>query len=186
MKKVITMLLVGLMVFGSFSAVFAEEPKDTLMENIIDDEQQAKTDKLKMKALKEEKKAERLNLMKEFTEEIHQINALRVERNQLQIQVIEKQDQLLDLYLEARESGDKEALEAAKEEKKQIKEILAEIDALHEQGKATREAFREALKNNDKEAANKEIEGLIDIHTSINNKIQEKIEVLESIINILS
>jgi TolA-binding protein len=186
MKKFITMLLVGLMVFGSFGTVFAEEPNDTLMENILDDKQQAKEDKLEVKALKEEEKAQRLNLIKEFTEEIHQINALRIERNELQIQVIEKHDQLFNLYITVRESGDKEALEAAKEERQQIKEINAEIDALHEQAKTARDAFREALKNNDKEAANKNIESLIDIHTSINNKMLEKIKVLESIINILS
>ena len=169
MKKIITMLLVGLMVLGSFSVTYAEEPQDTSMENFLEEGQDLKTDRLK-----------------EFAEEIHQINVLRIERNQLRIQVIEKQDQLFDLFIKARETGDKEVLEAAKEERKQIKGINDEIKVLHEQAAATRKAFREALKNNDKETANTDIEKLIDIHSSINDKKEDKIEVLDKIIDILS
>ena len=100
--------------------------------------------------------------------------------------MIERQDQLVDLYIEARENGNREALMAAKEERNQIEGIHDEIKALHEQAAATRKAFREAVKNNDKETANAEIENLVDIHSSINDKIEEKIEVLNKIIDILS
>ena len=168
------MLLLGLMVFSSSIVAFAEEPNDILMESSFEEEQNAKTNRLGMFGLKE------------FTEEIHQINALRIEKNQLQIQVIEKQDQLIDLYIKAREIGNREVLEAAKEERKQIKEIHGEIKALHEQAAAARKAFREAVKNNDMETANAEIEKFMDIHSSINDKIEEKVEVLDAIIEILS
>lgn len=174
MKKIITMLLVGLMVLGSASAVYAEEPQDTLMESLLEEGQDVRTGKLGMRKLNE------------FTDEIHQINDLRIERNQLRIQVIEKQDQLIDLFIEAKETGDKEALGAAKEERAQIKAINEEIKVLHEQAATTRKAFREALKNNDLETANAEIEKLINTHNSINDKKEDKIEVLDKIIDILS
>lgn len=170
MKKIITMFLVGLMVLSSFSVVFAEEPSTTGAKSSI----------------VKEKTAEKFNLKKEFTEEIHRINTLRVERNQLQIQVIEKQDKLVDLFIEVKETGNKESLKAAKEERKQIKEINNEIKALHEQVIEARTAFKEALKNNDKETANGELEKLINIHNSINIKIEEKSQVLDTIIDILS
>lgn len=170
MKKIITMLLVGLMVLSSSIVAFAEEPSDSLTGD----------------ALKEEQMSERLNLKKEFVEEIHQINGLRIERNKLQIQVIERQDQLVDLYIEARENGNKEALEAAKEERNQIKGLREEIKSLHEQAAAAREAFREAVKNKDKETADAQLEELMNIHSSINEKIEEKIEVLNTIIDTLS
>jgi len=177
MKKILTMLLVGLMVLSSSIAAFAEEPSDISEGSSFEEGQQA---------LKEEQMAERLNLKKEFTEEIHQINTLRIEKNQLQIQIIEKRDQLVDLYIEAKELGNSEALKAAKEERTQIKGIRDEIKALQEQAAAAREAFREAVKNNDMETANAEIEKLIDIHSSINDKMEEKVEVLDAIIDILS
>ncbi len=170
MKKIITVLLVGLMILGSSSLTFAEAPNGTLTDSSV----------------VKEKMAEKLNLKKEFTEKFHEINVLRVEKNELQIQVVEKQDKLVDLYIAVKEAGNKEALKAAKEERQQIKEINNEIKALHEDAVVTRKAFKEALKNNDKEIADAEIEKLINIHSSINVKIKEKNQVLSTIIDILS
>lgn len=170
MKKFITMLLVGLLAFGSFSLVFAEEPNITQGENILE-ETQGPT---------------RLDLLKEFNADIHKIDALRVERNQLQIQVVEKHDNLVDLIVQAKEAKNKEALQAAKETKQQLKGLNDEIKALHEQSKAAKEAFRTALKNKDKDKANTELQNLININTSINNKLQNKVQVLGAIVDILS
>lgn len=170
MKKIITMLLVGLMVLSSFSVTFAEEANTTTVES----------------SLEEVQMPEKLNLMKEFTDEIHQINALRVEKNQLQIQVIGKQDKLVDLHMAAKESGDKEALAAAKEKRKQIQVIHDEIKALHQQAITTKTAFREAVKNDDVETATLEIGKLTNIHITINAKIKEKMELQDMIIDILS
>jgi hypothetical protein len=174
MKKFITMLLVGLMVLSSSIVAFAEEPSDTSLRSFIEEGQDLRVNRTAMKELNE------------YTEEIHQINALRIERNRLQIQVIENQDKLVDLFNEAKEAGNREALAAAKEERKQIKVIRDEIKVLQEQAAAARKAFREAVKNNEKETADAEIKIVIDTHSSINDKIEEKIEVLDSIVDILS
>lgn len=174
MKKIITMILVGLMVLGSVSSVYAEEPQDTLKENLTEEVRDLKAGRLGMGKLTE------------FTEKIHQINALRIERNQLGIQVIEKQDQLVDLLINAKEDGNVEALEAAKVERAQIKVINEEIKVLHEQAAITRKAFRESVKSKDSETAGTEIEKLLNIHNSINGKKADKIKVLDGIIDILS
>lgn len=170
MKKLITMLLVGLMVLGSFSAVFAEEPAtpqgDTILENV--------------------KGPTRLDLLKEFNAEIHSVNAIRLERNQLHNQVIQDQDKMVDLILQAREAKNKDAIMAAKEVKQQLKAVNDEISALHEQSKAANQAFRAALKAKDKDQAHSELQNIININTSINNKIKEKIELLSSMVDILS
>ncbi|MEA4847775.1 MAG: hypothetical protein VB106_11140 [Clostridiaceae bacterium] len=160
MKKIITMVLVGLLILSSSIVAFAEEPNDNLGENLLE--------------------------AKEFTGEIHQINALRIEGTQLRIQMIEKNDQLIDLFIQTREAGEKEALKAAKEERMKIKEINNEIKSLHEQAAAARKAFREAVRNDDNETAGTEIERLINIHSSVNEKKEAKIEVLDNIIDILS
>jgi TolA-binding protein len=170
MKKILTMLLVGLMVLSSFSVTFAEETNITGMESSLEVEQGP----------------ERFILMKEFTEEIHKVNELRIERNQLQIQVAERQDSLVDLYIIAKESKNKEAIESAKEKRIQLQAIHDEIKALHQQAAATKKDFREAVKNKDQEIANAAIENLIVIHTSINDQIEEKVEVLDMIIKLLS
>lgn len=170
MKKFITMLLVGLLVFGSFSAVFAEEPSTPLEKKIV----------------KENQGPKKLDLLKEFNAEIHDINALKIARNQLQAQVIQKHDILVDLILQARESKNKEALTAAKETKQQLSALNDELKALNQQEKVANQNFKAALKSKDKEKAHTELQNLININTSINKKIMEKIQVLSNIVGILS
>ncbi|HWR61889.1 MAG TPA: hypothetical protein VN580_09780 [Clostridia bacterium] len=174
MKKFITMLLVGLMLAGGTIAVYAEEPGDTLAESLLEEGQGTRAARLGEPKLKE------------FIEEIHSINDLRIERNQLRAQVIEKHDQLIDLLIAAREEGNKEELKAVKTEREKLKAINAEIKTLHEQASAARKAFREALKDGASETAGAELEKLINAHNSINDKTESKIPILDNIINILS
>lgn len=178
MKKIITLLLAGLIMLGGTIAVFAEEPgdmlKDTLQESLLEEGRDLRLAKLEAGKLKE------------FSDEIHRINELRIERNELGIQVIERQDRLVDLMLAAREAGNKEALKAAKEERAQLKDLKAEIKALHEQAAAARKAFREAVKSSDMETAHSELEKLINAHSSINDKKESKVQVLDKLIDILS
>lgn len=174
MKKIIMVLLVGLMVFGSFTTVFAEAPAENFEESGI------------FSSMEEKAGNRRYDILKEFTDEIHQINNIRIERHRLRIQVIEKQDQLLGLYIEARESGNKDALAAARKEREQIKSIHEDMKALHEKVQEAREGLRAAIKSNDLEAAGEYVDELLEVHSSINEKIKEKIEVLGAIMDILS
>jgi len=174
MKRFITMLLVGLMLVGGTVAVYAEEPGDTLAESLFEEGQGIKAARLGAPKLKE------------FIEEIHSINDLRIERNQLRAQVIEKNDQLIDLLIAAKEEGNKEELKAVKAEREKLKAINAEIKTLHQQASAAKKAFKEALKGGDSETAGTELEKLINAHGSINDRTESKIPILDNIINILS
>ena len=167
MKKVITMLLVGLMLLGGTVAIYAEEPTDLSEEVLLE-------------------KGAGASILKEFTEEIHRLNDLRIERKQLEIQMIGKRDQLIELRLEAKEAENKEALEAVRKEREQLKTINDEIKAFHEQASEARVAFREAVKSKDQETAGAELDKLINAVSSINEKLEDKIEVLNTVIDILS
>jgi hypothetical protein len=167
MKKAMIMLLVGLMLFGGTIAAYAEEPADLSGEALLEN-------------------GSGTGILKEFTEEIHRLNDLRIERKQLEIQLIGKRDQLIELRLEAKEAGNKEVLEAARKEREQLKTANDEIRALHEQAAEAREAFREAIKGKDTERAGAELDKLTNAVSSINEKLENKIEVLNTIIDILS
>jgi len=104
----------------------------------------------------------------------------------LKIQITEKHDEILDLFIEARESQDIEALKAAKEIREQVKTVNEEIRSLHDQIAAERKAFREEVKNGNIEAAGEHIDSIISLITLRNGKIQEKIELLDDIIDVLS
>jgi hypothetical protein len=169
MKKVLSMILVGLMVFGIIGSVLAEEAEDDLLVNS-----------------EKPNGGRRFQLLKEFQDEIHQINALRIEILHLRSQVVEKHDAILDLYIEARENGDIEAIKATREVKQKINGINGEIKVIVEQIAAEKKAFREEVKNRNIEAAREHVNNIISLKTTAITKMEDKIELLDKIIDILS
>ncbi|EOD00217.1 hypothetical protein [Caldisalinibacter kiritimatiensis] len=175
MKKLLTILMVGLLVFASVGTAFAEEPDLT-----------SRT-QLSLEQMQQMREAgQRYKALKEFKDEIHQINELRIERLELKTQQIEKNDSIIDLYISAREEGNKEALLEAREARKQIKEINKEISELHKQLKEERKAFREDVKNDNFDEAREHINKVISIKEQINSKVEAKLGLLDQIIEILS
>lgn len=167
MKKLLTVLLVGLMVFGSIGSVFANEglPEDEILEE--------KLDKPKFKGLKE------------FIQERHIINDLRVERLKLKIEVIEKNDKIADLVLEAIEEKNIEALKEAKAVREEVKVINEELKSLNNNLQSQKSLFKEAMSNKDLETAKAHLDNIIEMLKEVNQKIENKIELLDVIIKIL-
>ncbi|QIB28021.1 hypothetical protein [Caloranaerobacter azorensis] len=181
MKKFLTFLLAGVMLFTITGGVFAEGLNNSAKDF---SEKSFKLGKAQFKI--RERKNIRFEAMKEFKDEMHKINELRVERLSLRMQIIEKHDAILDLYIEARENGNIEELKEAREVRKQIGEINNEIKDLLEQIKIERKAFREDVKNNDFDSAREHINKIIELKINVNDKISKKIGLLDEIIDILS
>lgn len=167
MKKIVSMFLLGLILLTFVGTALAAEPGNIVKPAV-------------------EKRVPRFEFLKEFQNEIHQINAVRIENLNLRAQIVEKHDQLLDLYAAARESGNKETLQAAREAKRGLEPINQEIKSLHEQLAAERQAFRQEIKNRNEEAAREHINKAIELAQKINELLQKKIELLNPIIDILS
>ncbi|MDK2823892.1 MAG: hypothetical protein PWQ67_487 [Clostridia bacterium] len=167
MKKILTVLLMVLLLVTFVGSAFAQEGIS------------GENEKLQKRQVK-------FAVLKEFTDEIHTINGLRMERNTLQNEVIQKHDAILDLYIVARESGDKEALTEAKKVREQIRDINGEIKGIREQIKEGRKVFREAVKNGNLEMAQEQVNSVINLMTMINEKVKVKINLLQDIIEILS
>ncbi|KJS18832.1 MAG: hypothetical protein VR72_21800 [Clostridiaceae bacterium BRH_c20a] len=176
MKKVFTVLLMGLLLVNFGGSVFAEEGQ------LINPEDQ--------RAQKMEQRMERrqikLDIMKEFVDEIHTTNALKMERNTLRNQVIGKHDILIDLYIAAREADNQDALQEANASREQIKELNNEIGDIQKQINDARNAFRDEVQNGNIAVAQGHINSVIDLLTLQNGKIVGKIELLAHIIEILS
>ena len=171
MKKIITLLMVGLLLFGGSGAVFAQEAEMFEEMPLVQEEGDSG---IKYEALKE------------FQDEFHQLNQLHIEHLQLKEEIVAKHDSIIDLYIEARENGDKEALNATREVRKELNAVNQEIRGLADQLKAESQSFREDAKNEDFEAAEEHMMNRISIAESIIDLQQEKIDLLESIIEILS
>ena len=75
------------------------------------------------------------NVLSQHKDQIHQINKLKEERLDLSKQLVEKRDQLVDLLLAAKKSGNKDEFKQAKEVKSQLKSIKLDIRSLLKEGR---------------------------------------------------
>lgn len=166
MKKKIALMLFCLMMFAGVGSAFAQDVAPEPSETVA--------------------KVKKFEVLKEFQDELHQINTLRTERLGLKAQIVQKQDQILDLTLAARANGDKEALKAAAEVRKQLHVVNKEIAALVKKMDDHMKAFKQAVKSESKEKAQAHIDGAIAIFQTINGDIGQKAGLLDQMIAALS
>jgi hypothetical protein len=170
MKKKLVLLMMCLMMLGAGSA-FAATP--TI----------AEADPAVSEMVAPVKK---FQLLKEFQDELHTINGLRVARLETKAEIIKKQDQTLDLLLAAKDNGNKEGLKKAAEIRKQIHAVNEELKGLWESVHAEMKAFRQAVKDRDSAAAQVHIDKVISLYGQINGKLAEKAGLYDQIIVALS
>ena len=123
----------------------------------------------------------RLEVLGQYKDQIHQVNKLREDRLDLKKQLIDKKDQLLDLMLAAKNSGNKEAVKQAKAAKKQVKSLNGEMKTLLHEGKDERKALKEAVKKGD---ASEQFTKVLATNEQINEKMKEKLAELDKMIEI--
>ncbi|MEH7299697.1 hypothetical protein [Neobacillus drentensis] len=122
------------------------------------------------------KKFEKLS---KYQEQIHLVKQLREERLDLKKQMVEKKDQLVDLFLAAKKSGNKEVLKKVKESKKQLKTKNGELKALLTTGKDERKALKEAVKAGD---ATEQFNKVIAVQKQVNEKMKEQLALLDQML----
>ncbi|WP_274654717.1 hypothetical protein [Paenibacillus humicola] len=125
-------------------------------------------------------------LLQQFQDELHKIDALRVERLDLKSQIVQKRDKLIDLTLAARKSGDKAALQKAAGIRKQITALNGTIKPLLSQMKNERKQLREAVKARDKQAAKSAFDHILATFGQINDKLKEKSGLYDQMIAALT
>lgn len=124
----------------------------------------------------------RLEVRSQYKDQIHQVNKLREERLDLRKQMVEKKDQLFDLFLAAKNSGNKEKFKQAKVVKKQFKSLNGEMKTLVKEGQAEKKTLKDAVKKGE---ASEEFTKLIGTHQQINEKMKEKLAELDKMIEVL-
>jgi hypothetical protein len=172
MKKKIALLFVSIMMFAGVGSAFAASTTadSTQSETVVQDIGSTPA------------KVKKMDLLKEFQDELHQINALRVERLTLKTKIIQKQDHIIDLTLAAKERGDKEAVQAAAGIKKQIHSVNQELDSLWNGMRDEVKAFRQALKDRSKEQAQSHMNQAISLFGQMNVKLGQKAVLLDQVV----
>jgi hypothetical protein len=171
-KKLVTVLAMSFTLFAGVGNAFAQVEDEVFQNESVVEELESKVSKY--------------DVLKEFTDELHQIDQLRIEKHGLQAQIIAKKDTILDLYIAARENGNKGALQAAREQHKQLSIIRQEIKELRELTVVEIKAFKEMVKAENKEAATQHIQSVITLQSAINGKIEQKNNVLNQVIDLLN
>ena len=181
MKKLVSMIIMVciLVVGGGNAFAFQGEELISIEENTYNTDRE-----VKLQELRENKK--RFNTLKEFQNEIQQLNQLKIQGLNLRIEVVEKHSTILDLYITAIENQMKEELQQAKEIRQEIKELNRQIIEYREEIKLSINSFREAVKVNEIEEARKHIDNVIHLKGLVNSKISEKLLLLDKIIIVLS
>ncbi|MEH7331205.1 hypothetical protein V7161_00955 [Neobacillus drentensis] len=124
----------------------------------------------------------RLEVLSQFKDQIHQVNQLREDRLDLKKQMIEKRDQLLDLVVAAKQSGNKEDIKQAKEVKQQLKTLNSDMKTLIQEGRDERKTLKEDLKKGE---GSEQFTKVIATQQKINEKMKEKLAELDKMIEIL-
>ncbi|MCG8484211.1 MAG: hypothetical protein MJA31_12940 [Clostridia bacterium] len=156
MKKFLSLMLVIVLVLSSAVVAFAAEPQ-------------------------EGEKKERINIANEFNEELHQIIDLRIEKNDLNTEILTIKDGMIDAKAEKDELSEavKEAVKGIREE---LKGINGEVKALSESIRETKAAFKEAIKAQDMDEAEALLEQEIQCHETVNDYLEDKIALLNEIL----
>jgi Mg2+ and Co2+ transporter CorA len=178
-KKGIIVGLGAIVLAGGFygiNSVYADQNQPATAANTVTNAGKAATRPLGGK---------RLQVLSQYTSQIHQVNKLREERLDLKKQLIQKKDQLLDLLVAAKNSGNKDEFKQAKDVKKQLKSLNGEMQTLLKDGNDERKALKDALKNNNGQGSD-QFNKLISTDQQINEKLKSKLDELTKLIDIFN
>ncbi|WP_379134776.1 hypothetical protein [Paenibacillus sp. sgz500958] len=172
MKKKIAAMMIGFMMVGGMGSAFAAETATVPVKSKVEEKATIKKEAAVVK-------------VREYNADLHIINGLRAERLQYKSQVVAKQDVILDLTLAAKDSGNDEALEAAKTIQADIKVLNQANGDLMEQFASHLSAFRTANKDNDTALAHNELSEASAVLSEVNANLKQKIELMDEVISVL-
>jgi hypothetical protein len=177
MKKRAVLALACLLMFAGVGSAFAAAPAQdpAVNESVASGIQQDVANA----------PAKKLQVLKEFQDELHRLNALREDRLNLKMQIVNKQDRILDLTIAAKEKGNKQALKDAAAVRKQIQAVKKEQKDLWTNLAGETKAFRQAVKDGNKAEAKAHIDNAISIFGKINVNLGKEAGLLDQIIAIL-
>lgn len=175
MKKAAAFVLASVIgaggVIGTTQA-FADSSTDT-----------APTKKIEIKT---SHKQDRVKLVQQFSDELHQSNKLKKERLALQSSIVSKNDRLIDLMPKAKEARVKNAWKDAKETKKELKDVNKEVRTLKKQLREGHKAIKQAAKNGDEKKVQDQFTKVLKQQNSLNQKLQEKKKLLDDVVTKLN
>ncbi|MBD7965808.1 hypothetical protein [Fictibacillus norfolkensis] len=128
------------------------------------------------------KRGQHFKRMKNFQEQVHKANALKIERLEIQKEIVKKKDQLFDMHVKAGEQKVKEKRSANKASWQEMKQIHQDLRTLQSQAHETKKAMHEALRANNEKLALEKMNQWLSLNEKINNKLSEKSAKLDEVL----
>lgn len=128
------------------------------------------------------KRGQHFKQMKNFQEQVHKANALKIERLEIQKEIVKKKDQLFDMHVKAGEQKVKEKRSANKAGWQEMKQIHQELRTLQNQAHDTKKEMHEALRANNEKLALEKMNQWLSLNEKINKKLSEKSRKLDEVL----
>ncbi|MFD1359425.1 hypothetical protein ACFQ4X_15990 [Fictibacillus halophilus] len=129
-----------------------------------------------------EKREHHFRHMKNFEAEVHKANDLKIERLEIKKEIVQKKDKLFSLHVKAAEGGNKEKRSGNKAIWQDMKKIHEDLKALKQEAHNTKKSMHEAMRADDEKLAKEKMIQWLSINEKINNKLSEKSQKLDEII----
>lgn len=124
-------------------------------------------------------------MKKEFMEEWHEINQLRIEKLELKAEAIKYHDELAEKYLKAKDSRSGVNTKKLKQFKRQIKKEKIALKKLHKEKTESMRNFRDALDNKDKKKAKTALHEVISKYKAMNQHMKKCNQLLSKMKQVL-
>ncbi|MBN3553725.1 hypothetical protein JYA63_05585 [Fictibacillus nanhaiensis] len=128
------------------------------------------------------KRGQHFKQMKNFEEQVHKANALKIERLEIQKEIVKKKDQLFDLHVKAGEKNVKEKRSSHKAGWQEMNQIHQELRTLQSQAHETKKAMHDAFRANNEKLALEKMNQWLSLNEKINNKLNEKSAKLDEVL----
>jgi hypothetical protein len=129
-----------------------------------------------------EKREHHFRHMRNFEEQVHKANALKIERLEIRKEIVQKKDKLFDLHVKAAEDSKKDKRSGKKAIWKDMKKIHQDLKVLKREAHETKKSMHEAMRADDEKLAKERMTEWLSINEKINNKLSEKSQKLDEII----
>lgn len=130
--------------------------------------------------------ADRWEMVKEFSSEMHQLNQLQVKALGYKQQLVQKHDALMDPVLKAKEAKNTALFNKAKPIRQQMKANHDQMRQLHEKMHEAMKGFQEEVKKKNIDAARSHLNDAIKVKGQMNALLEKQVGLLDQLTSVFS
>jgi hypothetical protein len=121
--------------------------------------------------------------LKNFQENIHKANNLKIKRLEIKKEIVQKKDKLFELHMLTAESGDKSKRTEVHKSRRDLKQINSDLRKLCVEARDMKTSMHEAMRGKNEKLAKEKMTHWLSLQEKINSKLSEKSAQLDKVIS---